>query len=68
MNWQQVSENWPAVRERVKETWLALSESDVDEIHGNREVLVRKLQSRYGVSEEDAQDEVDDFAARVGSL
>lgn len=65
MNWEQVSVNWPQVKERARETWMDLSDDDVDEIMGRRELLIGKLQTLYGVSRREAEEEVDDFASRI---
>jgi uncharacterized protein YjbJ (UPF0337 family) len=46
----------------MRERWRALTDDDVQEIGGRREVLIGKLQTRYG-SHQDAEREVDDFEA-----
>ncbi len=56
---------WQQIRGRLKEFWGELSGNDIDYIDGQRELLVGKLQEKYGMSEEEAQRTVDDLADRL---
>jgi len=42
----------------VKEQWGKLSDDDLMEIQGRREQLVGKIQTRYGISQEEAEAQV----------
>jgi len=41
-----------------------LTDDDIQELNGRRDVLIAKLQIRYAISCEDAERQVGDFEAR----
>jgi uncharacterized protein YjbJ (UPF0337 family) len=55
---------WTQARGEMRERWGALTDNDMQEIEGRREVLIGKLQTRYALSYQDAEREVGDFEAR----
>ncbi|MBB5723989.1 uncharacterized protein YjbJ (UPF0337 family) [Loktanella ponticola] len=61
MNWDQVQGKWKEVKGNAKAKWGDLTDDDLTEIDGNREVLEGKIQAKYGKSKEEAKKEVDDF-------
>lgn len=58
MNWDQVSGSWLKFRGKIKEEWGRLTDDDLDVIAGKRDQLVGKLQERYGIVREDAENEI----------
>lgn len=61
MNWDQVEGKWKEMTGNVKAKWGDLTDDELMEIDGNREVLEGKIQARYGKTKEQARDEVDAF-------
>jgi uncharacterized protein YjbJ (UPF0337 family) len=55
---------WTQAQGEAKEKWGKLTDDDIQELDGRREVLIGKLQTRYAISYEDAEREVGDFEAR----
>ena len=55
---------WTQPMNEVQEKWDKLTDDDLQEIDGRREVLIGKLQTRYALSYEDAERQVGDFEAR----
>ena len=55
---------WTQVQGEVRERWAKLTDNDILEIDGRREILIGKLQTRYAISYEDAERQVGDFEAR----
>ncbi len=53
--------NWNQLKGKVKEKWGRLTNDDLAEINGRKDVLVGKLQARYGYSEEEARKAVQNF-------
>jgi uncharacterized protein YjbJ (UPF0337 family) len=51
--------NWKQLKGQVRNWWGKLTDDDVDQIAGNRDKLVGKLQERYGYSREQAEREID---------
>jgi uncharacterized protein YjbJ (UPF0337 family) len=58
MNWDQIKGKWLQFRGNVKQQWGKLTDDDVDQIDGHRDELVGKVQERYGVAREDAEEQV----------
>ncbi|HUB02510.1 MAG TPA: CsbD family protein [Terriglobales bacterium] len=58
MNWDQVQGKWTQLTGSVKEKWGKLTDDDLKVIDGKRDRLVGKIQERYGVTKENAEDQV----------
>ena len=54
---------WNKLKGEVQNKWGKLTKDDVDVAKGDEKILVGKLQERYGMTEEEAQKEVDSFKA-----
>ena len=61
MNRNEMKGNWRQLKGNVQEKWGKLTDDDMDQIEGQREVLVGKIQKRYGKTEAEASEEVDDW-------
>jgi len=48
MTVHQMPVEWSHLRMNAKMRWNKLTDSDLDQIEGNAETLVRRLQERYG--------------------
>ncbi len=48
---------WLQVRGEIKKNWGKLTDDDLDRIEGQKDVLVGKLQERYGYTREKAEQE-----------
>ncbi|QIK40664.1 CsbD family protein [Pontivivens nitratireducens] len=53
--------NWKQVKGNAKAKWGELTDDDLDQAEGNREVLEGKIQERYGKSKEEAKRDVDEW-------
>lgn len=62
--WAKIQGAWTQSKGAVKEQWGKLTDNDVTEINGRREVLVGKLQTRYGMSHEEAERQVGGFESK----
>ena len=61
-SWTSIQENWGEFRDAASERWSDLTEDDLDDIDGDREELVEKVQDYYGVSRAEAEEQVDAWA------
>lgn len=66
MNWNQVEGNWTQLKGQARETWGKLSDDDLDIVRGKRDQLIGKLQERYGLAQEEAERQAEQFAAEAG--
>lgn len=65
MNWDQVEGNWKQIRGKVRAKWGELTDDEIDRIKGERDVLIGKIQEKYGMAKEDAEQEVRDWAGAL---
>jgi uncharacterized protein YjbJ (UPF0337 family) len=68
MNWDQIEGKWKQAKGAVKEKWGKLTDDDLDVINGKQDVLVGKIQERYGITREEAQKQLDTWDFSSGSL
>lgn len=57
--------NWKKIRGRVKEKWGELTDNEVAQIEGKKDVLAGKLQKKYGMTRMEAEKEINDFLAEI---
>ena len=67
MNQHVLKGKWLQLKGEVRRQWGKLTDDDLDQIEGNSEKMVGKLQERYGWARNDAEREVNDFLARQKS-
>lgn len=65
MAWDQIAGNWKQFKGKVKETWGDLTDDEIDQIAGKRDVLLGKLQERYGMQRDEAERKLRDFENRI---
>jgi uncharacterized protein YjbJ (UPF0337 family) len=61
VNQEILKGKWLQAKEDVCSWWGHLTDDDVDEIQGDTDRFVRKLQQRYGYGREQAERELNDF-------
>lgn len=59
MNRDVLEGKWRALRGRVKAQWGKLTDADLDEIGGNYDMLVGKIQQKYGHAREEIERALD---------
>lgn len=61
MNWDQIEGKWKQAKGAIKQKWGKLTDDDLDVINGKQDVLVGKIQERYGITKEEAQKQLDSW-------
>jgi len=61
MNNDTLKGQWHQVKGEIKSQWGKLTDSDLDQIEGESEKLVGKLQERYGYARDRAEQELREF-------
>lgn len=59
MNKDQLAGKWKQIRGQIKAKWGQLTDNELDLIAGNYEMLVGKIQERYGTSRAQVERELD---------
>jgi uncharacterized protein YjbJ (UPF0337 family) len=63
MNWDIVTGNWKPFKDKVKEEWGDLTENQLDVIAGRHETLSSQLQAAYGMTQDEAEEQIKHFEA-----
>ena len=58
MNWDRIEGNWKLLTGKAKEQWGKLTDDDIDVIAGKRVQLSGKIQERFGVAKDDAEQQI----------
>jgi uncharacterized protein YjbJ (UPF0337 family) len=56
--WEKIKGSWNQTKGAIKEKWGKLTDDDLLEIEGRRDQLIGKLQTRYGISRDQAEAQV----------
>ena len=58
---------WKELSGKMKATWARLTDDDIEEIGGRAEALAGKLQERYGLAADEAEEQVRAFSKDVSN-
>lgn len=67
MNWDQVEGKWTNFKGKVRAQWGKLTDDDIDVIAGKRDMLRGKIQERYGLAKEKAEEQLCKFEKELDS-
>ena len=60
MNWDRIEGSWKQLQGRVRQPWGKLTDDEIDEIEGKRELLGH-IQKAYGISRDEAERQIEKF-------
>ncbi len=63
MNWDRIEGNWKRLKGKARVHWGKLTNDQLDVIAGKRDQLVGRVQEQYGIGQDEAEKQVDRFAA-----
>lgn len=61
MNKELLESQWVQAKEYIRSKWDHITDEDIRQINGRYDQLVAKLQQRYGMTREEAEDEIRRF-------
>jgi len=61
MDWNRVEGNWKQLKGKAKQKWGRLTDDDLTRAAGRREELAGRVQERYGLAKDAAQQQVDEW-------
>ena len=62
--WEKIKGSWSQTKGTIKEQWGKLTDDDLLQIEGRRDQLVGKIQTRYGISHDQAEAQVSAWEAK----
>jgi uncharacterized protein YjbJ (UPF0337 family) len=63
--WDQIAGKWKQLSGEVKKQWGDLTDDELLEIQGNRDILAGKIQEKYGIAKEEANRQIDAWAEKL---
>jgi uncharacterized protein YjbJ (UPF0337 family) len=64
--WNKIAGNWKQFSGEIRRKWGLLTDDDIEQIHGHRDILIGRLQERYGYAQEDAQRKIEEWERSLG--
>ena len=64
-HWEKVAGRWKQFGGAVKKNWGKLTDDELTEINGRRDVLAGKIQEKYGIAKEAANKQIDEWANKL---
>jgi uncharacterized protein YjbJ (UPF0337 family) len=59
MNWDQLEGKWKELKGKARSKWGKLTDDDLENVAGKKDVLLGRIQQRYGYKRDQAEKEVD---------
>lgn len=63
--WNRIQGNWKQLAGHARQQWGKLTDDDLAQIDGNRDILAGKIQDRYGVTQTEANQQIDSWANKL---
>lgn len=64
-HWEQIAGKWKQFGGEVKKQWGKLTDDELMQVNGRREVLAGKIQEKYGIAKEQANKQIDEWANKL---
>jgi uncharacterized protein YjbJ (UPF0337 family) len=65
MNWDQLAGEWRQTKGKLRSKWAKLTDSDLEMIQGKKDILLGRLQERYGWKKDQAEKDLDDYLKKL---
>ncbi len=65
MNTDIIAGKWKQLKGQAQTRWGKLTDDDLDVAEGHSQYLVGKLQERYGITKEKAEEEIAEFQSKL---
>jgi uncharacterized protein YjbJ (UPF0337 family) len=61
MNWDKIAGEWKEAKGKLRAKWGKLTDDDLETIAGKKDVLVGRLQQRYGWKKDETEKNLDEY-------
>lgn len=63
--WDQIAGAWKQAQGEARKQWGKLTDDDLQQIKGDRDIMAGKIQQHYGIAKEEADKQIDDWANKL---
>lgn len=63
--WNRIQGNWKQLAGSIRQRWGNLTDDDIAQANGEREVLAGKIQNRHGINQDEANRQIDEWANKL---
>ncbi len=64
-SWDKIGGQWKQFMGDVKNKWGKLTDDELLQANGNREILAGKIQEKYGITKDEANKQIDEWAEKL---
>lgn len=68
MNTEILQGKWLQAKGLIQEKWGEITGDELDQINGNKELLIGKMQEKYGISKEKAQEAAEEIENKIQNI
>jgi uncharacterized protein YjbJ (UPF0337 family) len=61
MHPDELKGKWHQIKGKFRERWSKITDDEWQQVQGNKEKIIGKIQEKYGISKDQAEKEVCDF-------
>lgn len=61
MNNDMIQGSWEQIKGNAQKKWGELTDDELDQIGGDKNILMGKIQEKYGKAKEEVQKEIEEF-------
>jgi len=65
MNWDVIKGKWKQLKGEARQQWGKLTDDDWDQVGGEKDKFIGKLQERYGWGRDEAERSADEYFSRT---
>jgi uncharacterized protein YjbJ (UPF0337 family) len=65
MNWESIEGRWHEFKGQIRSRWNKLTDEDIGQLAVKRDVLVGRIQHRYGIMKDEAERQVDEWMRKI---
>ncbi len=65
MDMNEIKGNWKELKGTLRQKWGKLTDDDLEQVAGRKDVLIGRLQARYGRAKDEAEREVDEWISSI---
>ena len=65
MNWDVIKGKWKQLKGEARQQWGKLTDDDWDQVAGEKDKFIGKLQERYGWGRDEAERSADEYFSRT---